>query len=179
VGLRELARVLPDYVRIAWWGASERGPLEVVQGVVQHEGRVLLAVRTELQGWELPGGTVRPGEPETLALFREIREETGVDVDVEALVGEYTRTGFRPHRARVFRCRYRAGAARPSRETPRVAWFDANALPDTIFPWFQGPLRDALEGGTLPVRRQEHQGLGAILAGARIDLRMRLERRER
>jgi len=179
VGLRELARILPDYVHLAWWGATKRGSLEVVQGVVLHRGQVLLAVRQDLQGWELPGGNARPGEPEALALLREIREETGVDADVETLVGEYTRTGFRPHRARVFRCRYLAGTPRPSRETPRVAWFDTDALPDTIFPWFRGPLHDALEGGKLPVRRQEHQGLGAILAGARIDLRMRLERSER
>ena len=179
MGLQELARVLPDYVRIAWWGASERGPLELVQGVVQWEGRVLLAVRNELRGWELPGGTLRPGEPERGALVREILEETGVLVDVEELVGQYTRTGFRPHRARVFRCRFRAGLPRPSRETPRVAWFEADALPDTLFPWFRGPLRDALEGTSLPVTRHEHQGLGAILAGARIDLRMRLERSPR
>jgi hypothetical protein len=77
--------------------------------------------------------------------------------------------------ARVFECDVVGGALRPSPETPELAWFDPRSLPDTIFPWFRGPLEDALADRPAPVERSEHQGLRAILAGARIDLRMRLD----
>ena len=66
---------------------------------------VLLAVRSNLRGWELPGGHARRDEAPEAALVREIREETGVDVEVGSLVGSYQRTGFRPHVALVYRCR--------------------------------------------------------------------------
>ena len=76
--------------------------------------------------------------------------------------------------ARVFECDVSGGSLRPSPETPELAWFEPAALPDTLFPWFRGPVEDALADRPAPVERSEHQGLRAILAGARIDLRMRL-----
>ena len=120
---------------------------------------------------------MRPGEPDEDALRREVREETGLEVAVERLVGEYVRSGFRAHVARVYACRVVGGALRPSREAPRHGWFAPGALPDAIFPWFRGPLEDALRELPAPVERREHQGAAAILAGMRIDLATR--RRER
>lgn len=174
-----LLRVLPVYARTAWWGLCaprlrERAPLVVHQGVVLSGGRVLLTVRSDLCGWELPGGNANPGESGEAALAREILEETGVEVAVERLVGEYERSGFRPHTARVYRCRATGGAPRPSRETPLVRWFALDAVPDTLFPWYRGPLADARAGLPGPVQRRERWGLAAIAAAIWIDLRMRV-----
>ena len=62
--------------------------VEVVGAAVLRDGRVLASRRTEpprLAGlWEFPGGKVEPGESDTQALVRELREE----LQVEALVGE-------------------------------------------------------------------------------------------
>ncbi len=163
-----IARALPHYARIAWWGLAapraEREPLVVHQAVVEGDEGVLLTVRRELRGWELPGGAPNRGETGEDAVVREVREETGLEVVVDGRVGDYVRTGFRPHTARVYRAHPVGGVLRPSAETPRVAWFDPNALPDTLFPWFRTPLEDAL-AGRHDVERREHQGAGAIAAG--------------
>ena len=176
--VRELGGAFRSYVTIAWWGLAaprltEREPLVVLQGVVCDERGVLLAVRDDLRGWELPGGTLEAGERHREALRRELGEETGLEVEVLEHVGDYRRTGFRPHTAKIYRCRPVGGRLRPGAETRALRWFDPAALPDTLFPWYRGPLTDALGGCDNPVERDEHQGLRDVLAGLRIDLRMR------
>lgn len=174
--LRLLALALPHYARIAWWGLAsprtEDRPLVVHQAVIIGPEGVLLAVRAELRGWELPGGAPTADESSEAAVTREVREETGLDIEIERHVGDYVRTGFRPHTARVYRAHVTGGSLRGSSETPRVAWFDPKALPSTLFPWFRTPLEDALREAP-PIERHEHQGLPAIATGMRIDLRMR------
>jgi hypothetical protein len=105
-----------------------------------------------------------------------VLEESGLEVVVEARVGDYVRTGFRPHVARVWRCRAVGGSLRPSPETPRVAWFDPAAPPEALLPWYREPLADAVARLPAPVERHERLGAAAVWAGLRIDLRMRLAR---
>ena len=170
------AALAPHWLRTAWLGvvgARVGRTVEIVQGVIVAEGRVLLSVRRDLRGWELPGGNLLPGEAAEAAARREILEETGIDVEVGELSGTYHRTGFLPHRARVYRCRPLAGTLTPSAETPHVAWWPVDALPDSVLPWCRAPLADALAGRAAPVERHERQGLREILAAARIDLRAR------
>ena len=179
----QFSRAMAVYMRTAWWGLAsprlrEPTPLVVAQAFIEREAgtrrEVLLSVRSDVQGWELPGGTPEPNESVEATLVREVREETGLTVSIERHVGDYTRTGFRPHTARVYACRVAGGTLRPSRETPELAWFAVNRLPDTLFPWYREPIRDALSDLCSPVTIQEHQGLAAIWAGVRIDLTMRL-----
>ena len=176
--LWRIAGVLPAWCGVAWEALAPRaaggaGRARVAQAVVRDAQRVLLCERRELRGWELPGGAVQPGERDEDAVVREVREETGLEVAVVRVVGRYERSGFRAHTAIVFECRVTGGSIATSRETPRIAWFDVAALPDTIFPWFRAPLDDALGGAAAPVAKRERQGVAAIVAGARIDLTTR------
>ena len=171
---------LVDYARTAWWGivaprVAERAPLIISQAVIlrdRNDGRrqVLLSLRADLFGWELPGGTPEPGERTEETLVREVEEETGLEIEIEANVGDWVRTGFRPHTARVFRGRAVAGTLRPSNETPRVGWFEIEALPEGLFPWYREPLAVALEQRADPVRVEERQGWREVRAAMRIDL---------
>ena len=175
---RRLSGLLPVYARTAWWGlvsprVSESEPLLVHQAVVLRDGNVLLAVRSDIRGWELPGGNPDPGETGEATLRREVLEETGIEVEVERRVGDYTRTGFRPHTARVWSCRPVGGALRASSETPLVEWFPVGAVPTTLLPWYREPLADALAGHTEPVERRERWGVSEIARAIAIDLRMR------
>ena len=177
--LGDLAALVPQHLRTAWWGLVsprlfEREPVVVVQAVVRDErGRVLLALRSDPRGLELPGGHPEPGENELEALRREVLEETGLRVEAVRPVGVFRRTGFRPHEARVHLCRPVGGGLRSSPESPRAAWFDPAAPPRELLPWCRSPLREALAGGG-PVSRVEHQGLRDIVETLRIDLRLRL-----
>ena len=145
-----------------------------VQAVILGDDGVLLAVRNDLRGWELPGGRLEEGESPEGALRREIREETGLELAVDCHVGDYLRSGFWAHTARVYRCRVAGGRLRTSDENRRLAWFDPAALPQTVFPWYREPLGDALASRTDAVTRSETLGWKAIADGMRIDLRMRV-----
>ncbi len=174
-----LAAAPPNYAKIAWHGlASHRlGPrrtIAVSQAVIFDGRRVLLAVRSDLRGWELPGGHVQRGESSKIALVREVSEETGYRIAVERHVGNYVRTGFRPHTSSVYACRIVSGTLRPSVETPVIRWFEVDSLPETLFPWFRAPLADAIAARPQPVLRSNRQGAAAVWAALRIDLRMRL-----
>jgi 8-oxo-dGTP diphosphatase len=180
-GLFLLLLTVPAWLKTAWWGlvsAQVGRRVEIVQAAVMRgESAILLSRRVDLRGWELPGGNVELGETGEEALRREVREETGLEVAIEGVVGSYHRTGFLPHRMRLYRCRAIGGALAPSDETPDVAYFDVAALPrHALLPWCRQPLADALawRPNTPEVERHESQGLREILESARIDLTARL-----
>lgn len=58
--------------------------------VTDEQGRVLLVKRRDNTLWALPGGGHDIGESIEQTAIREVKEETGLDVEVTGLVGIYT-----------------------------------------------------------------------------------------
>lgn len=71
-----------------YWANSVPG----AQAVIEREGRVLLGRRRDDPGrgkWDLPGGFLHEGEDAVAGLRREVREETGLEVEPGAFLGTW------------------------------------------------------------------------------------------
>lgn len=95
-------------------------------------GRLLMIQRAhdpDRGRWSLPGGRIEPGESDNEALAREVREETGLSVEVGDLIGSVELGGFHGGTAQVrdYRCRLAAGTAPSSAvagdDADDVGWF--------------------------------------------------------
>ncbi|MDO9078886.1 MAG: NUDIX domain-containing protein, partial [Brevundimonas sp.] len=59
-----------------------------MKAIVLHQGRVLLLLN-ERDEWDLPGGRPEAGEDHRTALAREVREETGLGIEIGNLVDDH------------------------------------------------------------------------------------------
>ncbi len=106
------------------------------------QGRVLLQRRTDLGWWNLPGGVMEPGETLAQAAVREIREETGLDIEPFRVVGVYSDPAWTltyPNGDRVqgvttvFEARVVSGSLRPcGEESAQLAYFAPGDLPENM-----------------------------------------------
>ncbi len=100
-------------------------------------GRLLLQRRTDNQLWSVPGGTVELGESVLDALRREVLEETGLEVEVDRLIGVYSSPDYlvayddgevRQQFSLAFACHVTGGSIQTSSETMDVQWFPPDDL---------------------------------------------------
>ncbi|MFD7412897.1 NUDIX domain-containing protein [Kitasatospora purpeofusca] len=97
--------------------------------VTDGAGRLLLIHKTDNNLWALPGGGHDIGESVADTVVREVREETGIDVEVDSVVGLYTDPGHvmayddgevRQQFSICFRARPVGGELRTSSESKEV-----------------------------------------------------------
>lgn len=82
--------------------------------------------------WSFPGGYVDRGEPVENAARREVREETGLDVELTGLVGLYSAAGD-PVILAVYSGHAVGGTMESGFDTQDVSLFDLAELPKLAF----------------------------------------------
>ncbi len=112
------------------------------------DGRIVLVRRAIEPGfglWVFPGGYVDRGEDVRLAAVREAREEAGIDVRLDGLVGIYSYAGSTPV-VIVYRATWLSGELTLDEENSEVRPFDAASLPwnELAFRSTREALRDYL-----------------------------------
>ena len=119
---------------------------------------ILLMQRSDNGHWGLPGGYVEPGESVTAAAVREVREETGFEIELGRLVGVYSDPktvvidyGDR-RRVQAINLCFEAvacghGEATTPHETQDVGFFEVARLPQPFVPIHEIRVRDAEERG--------------------------------
>lgn len=123
------------------------GPKVAVGVIISRDGEILLNRRDIDPGrgrWSFPSGYVDAGEELTEAARREVREETGLDVEIGPLIGVYDN----PKRPVVFIVYLAAevkGEARAGQEVQEVVYFSPDELPDMAFDHDEEIIFDWLE----------------------------------
>lgn len=114
--------------------------------VVEDGGRVLVIQRRDNAQWEPPGGILELGETFEQGVQREVFEETGVHVSVDALTGVY-KNMTRGIVALVYRCSIIAGHPRASSEATSVRWVDPEQINHLMSPAYAIRVHDAFAPG--------------------------------
>jgi 8-oxo-dGTP diphosphatase len=113
-------------------------PIVSVGGVVVKNGRALLIRRGKPpleDRWSIPGGALELGETLSEGVHRELKEETGLDVRVGALIEVFERV-FRDDSGRAqyhyvildYLCEVSGGNARAGGDAREVAWVKEDEL---------------------------------------------------
>ncbi len=113
-------------------------PIAGVGAVLIDRDRVLLVKRTHEPGkgcWSIPGGVVEVGEPVEKAVVREVKEETGLDIQVKELLAvtdvitpdEENRIKFHYVLA-SFLAQVTGGSLDDAPERSRIRWFAKDQL---------------------------------------------------
>ncbi|MET9687874.1 NUDIX domain-containing protein [Streptomyces lavendulae] len=105
--------------------------------VTDDKGRILLQKRSDSGLWALPGGGMEMTDSLPGTAIREVKEETGLDVEITGLVGTYTDPrhviAYTDGEVRrqfnvCFRARLVGGTLAVSDESLELRWVDPGAL---------------------------------------------------
>jgi len=133
---------------------KELPTVAVAVGVIYKDERILIDKRRPdglLGGlWEFPGGKKEPGESLRDALYREVREELGICIEVKRslMVVHHAYSHFRV-RLHVFECTFLPGKPR-CQSCTAFKWVRPNELRRYAFPAANNRIIESLWPGTKP-----------------------------
>ena len=141
-----------------------------ISGVITDDhGRALLIQRRDNHHWEPPGGVLELGETIHDGLRREIREETGLDVEPVVLTGVYKNMA-RAIIALVFRCKITGGDLATTDEVAAFRWATGADVAELADEAYAVRVLDALNGGQ-PAAVRHHDGVHLIPPTPGVDRR--------
>lgn len=125
-----------------------QGPKLAVATVIVDDGKILLNKRDiepRRGRWSFPSGYVDLGESVQEAAIRETREETGLTVRLNGLVGVYSHPGY-PVVLVVYSGTIVGGEIAIGNEVQEIGLFDLDELPELAFEHDRDIIRDWLRG---------------------------------
>ena len=96
--------------------------------IFDEQGRVLLCHRRDHDLWNLPGGALEAGESPLDGLKREVKEETGLIVEIFKLLRVYTKP-VNNDIVFAFICNVTGGKIILNDEADRVEYFEIEKIP--------------------------------------------------
>ena len=110
---------------------QQRFTISVTAVISNEKGEVLLLdhVLRPFSNWGIPGGFIDAGEQPEAGIKREVREETGLELENIRLA--FVRTNNR-HVEIFFRAEARGKAEAKSREINQAAWFKIDEMPEEM-----------------------------------------------
>ena len=117
-----------------------------VAGLVTNDNGEVLLIKSPRRGWEYPGGMVEPGETFQDALLREIKEESGIDVEIMGFIGLCKNIEIDVVNI-DFACKAIGGQLTASAESSEVMWAKKeDALGMVTYPLTRKRLENMLSG---------------------------------
>ncbi|MCH7706444.1 MAG: NUDIX domain-containing protein [Chloroflexi bacterium] len=124
---------------------------KLVAGVIVEMDRKLVMIKRDLEPgmglWTFPAGFVDRGEVVEEAAKREVREETGLEVEIRELVGVYSRDGD-ANILVVYAGKAAGGQLQAGEEVQEAGLFDPGLLPPLAFERDDAIIQRWLEGKT-------------------------------
>lgn len=101
--------------------------------IFDDNGRILLCEHTYRKSypWGLPAGGLEYGEDPEDAIRRELKEETGFDIQVERLLYADSAMEFR-HVSLIYSCKIMGGTFEPNLEVSSVKFYPLDGLPSLL-----------------------------------------------
>jgi ADP-ribose pyrophosphatase YjhB (NUDIX family) len=121
----------PACGHVAW-----RNPTPVGMALIQHQGQLVMIRRSAAplaNYWAPPAGYVECGESVPEAVIREAREECGLDIELDGLVGVYSRADVDVLIV-AYRARSCGGRLAPGDDAGEVRLFAPAQLPRQTLP---------------------------------------------
>lgn len=135
--------------------------------VFDSAGRILWKLRRDLEIWDLPGGCCEESDffagrnYDQSCLFREVKEETGLKIEVLSLVGLYFTEAVKhpiPSISAAYWCEIVDGTLVENDEAAEFGWFDPNTPPDNAF------CLHGVMASDFPLWREKYAPLGLHIA---------------
>lgn len=156
-----------DYIKMIRSAiGSQKIILNAAGGVIAREGKILLQRRSDNGKWGLVGGILEMNETYREGALREMREETGLEVQLDGFLGIFHNHDMiwaNGDRAHVIGAYYVAsivsGEPRTDEESLELRFFGENELPELFAEDHRAAVKAYFDGICLPIPNENSFGI--------------------